>query len=170
MGAEAEAALSAHFEAMLGEQRRVLSVIAKNSAPPEAPAFVTFYGSAVSDASANNLVIVPHPQIPHGYLWHVRFLMFSGPSTFAAVGGTGNVYVGPHPATSAQGDRPEGWRDSATLTLPQPAFYGHGELVVKAPDRIYAMVQSPTASTTYVFGGTAEQVPDTAHAPELTAL
>lgn len=168
---EADAAVSARVEAMIGEQRRMLGVVLKQTRKPQAPTWVDFWGSAVSDSLGSSLLIVPRQYCPQGYIWHVRRWVFSGPSTITSVAGVGNVYLGSgEPATVTQGDRPESWIDSATLGLPQPAFYGHGEAVIKAPGRCYAIVTGPTASTTYVFGGTAEQVPDEEYADVETAL
>ena len=45
-------------------------------------------------------------------------------------------------------------------SLPDVAFYGSGQFVLRAPDKLVIVVIGPTASTPYVVGGSYIDVPD----------
>lgn len=167
---DVEAAAITRLEIAMGQQAATMARIERRMAA-QTPAYVPFYGSAKSDGAGSNLLITCRPQVQHGYIWHVRYCLFSGVSTLTSVGGTGLVFSATsEPGSVSAGDRPDAFQDTATLPFPQPAFYGHGEFTVKAPGLLYAIVLTPDVSTSYFFGGFAEMVPDLAFAGATTEL
>lgn len=125
------------------------------------PRSIDFYAAGTTPASGN-FMLIPEPSgPPAGFLWHVRYLIFSSAAAATtASAGTGHVYIGPRP-TRDVADQSGMWRDKTREAFPTSAPYDRGQMVVNYPESIYALIVAGAASTSYIFAGTVEQIVDT---------
>lgn len=112
-----------------------------------APSDVRLPFSGTSGSSGDLALVVPGPDT--GYYWHVRRLIISGPAWSTTVAGTGEVYV-----TAVNNASYVNVRDAADLvdqasSVPNKAFYGMHEFVVRPGENVIVVIHSPTASTGY---------------------
>lgn len=94
-----------------------------------------------------------------GRVWLLRRLLV-GTTTWTSVAGTANVYVSAVRPSPGQGNLADMVDNAATLPL--AAFYSNRQIALHAPQRLYVELVNPVASTTYVAGGSAEDLPDVA--------
>jgi hypothetical protein len=112
------------------------------------PMRVRFNNSAISDAGADPLVIdVGGPEA--GFYWLARRLLIGGVTWKSAVGGTAEIYVsaGGHPWPLSR--NLSDMVDQAT-SLPSKAFYSNEQILVHPREKLYVIVDTPTASTQYI--------------------
>lgn len=121
----------------------------------DGPKDVPIFGSASSDSGSDTFEITCGGPA-YGRMWQVRSLVIGGPVWGTTVAGTALVVVNAArnlaPATSNVRDK--------VSSMPQVAFYSTGQLVVRHPDVLRFIVLTPTASTQYVVGGVATEMPD----------
>lgn len=93
----------------------------------------------------------------YGRVWQLRRLIVGGAQWGSTVAGSALVVVSANqpsatPPISDVVDQAE--------TLPLPALYGTGQVIIRHPNHLYIVFLSPTASTTYGVGGAATDMPD----------
>lgn len=97
-----------------------------------------------------------------GFIWECRNLVIAGLSVDTVVAGTAYVFVRgmtpPVGITQAQWGV-TGLRDIAT-SLPLPAFYGRGQVTIRANQKLWVMLLNYTTSTDYVASAEIEQYQD----------
>ncbi len=92
----------------------------------------------------------------YGRLWQVRTLIVGGPLWTSSVAGSALVVISPaRSITPALTDIV----DEAS-TLPLPAQYSTGQIVVRHPNHLRVVILTPTSSTQYAAGGYATDMPD----------
>lgn len=119
--------------------------------PVEAP----IRASAFSDSAGDTLVLdMGGPSYERK--WQVRRISVGGQTWTTSVNGKALVVVSSarnsNPATTDVADY--------ASSLPLPAFYSTGQLIVRHPNRLFVVILSPSASTQYVAGGSVEDLPD----------
>lgn len=120
---------------------------------------VALRGASNSDAAGDSLVIdVGGPA--YGRLWQIRRLAIGGALWTSVVAGTALVVISPNRSASP----PLSDVADQANSLPLPAFYSTGQLIVRHPNRLSVVILTPTASTTYAVGGAATDLPDRRHA------
>ena len=149
------AAVGAKFDGLAAQVRKLL---AEQDAYEFGAVEVALRGAATSTASGATVVIdLGGPA--YGRLWQVRRLVVGGAQWGDTAAGTALVVVAPNasatPPTSDVAD--------FTATIPNSAFYSTGQVIVRNPARLYIVVLTPTASTTYAVGGAATDMPDRRH-------
>lgn len=90
-----------------------------------------------------------------GFVWHVRTIVVGGlaPATVAA--GAADVFVGGGELDSlSAAPSLMDWRDRAAA-LPRVAFYGMGEMALRAGESLRLRITGATAAQTYVAACTA---------------
>lgn len=146
--------LAGHFDLAArlgGEQRDALGRIEQRLArPPMQPTFYDPADSATIDANGFGVVALGGPD--QGHLWYVRRLIVGGQSWDDTAAGTAQVFVSAADfrlQTVAGGAFPiTDLRDQAD-TLPDVAFYGHGEVPLHAPQRLYVRFVGATPEQIY---------------------
>ncbi len=126
------------------------------------PTFVSLQASGAADAGGDTLVLdLGGPS--YGHQFEVRQLIIGGATwATAALGNAVMVISSASPGGSGGGGVDvslAGVQDPAA-SLPAVAFYSAGQFVVKHPNRVYAVILSPTASQLYVAAGDAYNIPD----------
>ena len=116
---------------------------------------VPFQGTVTSDASGDTCVIdLGGPT--NERMWQVRRISVGGSLYTSTVAGKALVVVSgsrnTNPPTSDVAD--------VASSLPLTAFYSTGHLIVRHPNRLFLVILTPTASTQYVAGGVATEMPD----------
>ena len=111
--------------------------------------------SSVSPASGSLVFDLGGPT--RGRLWELKRLVVGGAAWTSTVNGTMLIVVSPSAGqlTPALPDIV----DQAN-SLPIVATYGTRQVVVKHPNHLFAIVLTPSASTTYAVGGEATDFPD----------
>lgn len=111
--------------------------------------------SALSPASGSLVFDLGGPT--RNRIWELKRLVVGGPLWTSSVAGTMLIVVSPSAGqlTPALTDIV----DQAN-SLPIVATYGTRQVVVKHPNHLFAVVLTPTASTTYAVGGEATDFPD----------
>lgn len=100
-----------------------------------------------------------------GRLWQVRSIAVGGPTPLAAAGGTAFVFVAPTGA-GLGGLSTAQWRDQ-TLTLPNAAFYGAEQLIVRTNEHLLIVIAGGTVGTNYQANACMEDWPDAVSSREL---
>jgi hypothetical protein len=92
----------------------------------------------------------------YGRLWQVRSLVVGGSLWTSTVAGEALVVLSPAknltPALTDIVDQ--------AASLPLPALYGTGQIVVRHPNHLRVVILTPTVSTQYAAGGYATDMPD----------
>ncbi len=165
LGAEADVGLElGPFSlGILGEIRAGLNTIAKElrdirriqDAYQFGPKDIEFRDSKSSDASGDTIVLnLGGPSYERQ--WQVRRISVGGSLYTSTVAGKALVVVGSsRNATPSTADVAD-----VASSLPLTAFYSTGQLIVRHPNRLYLVILTPTASTQYVGGGVATDMPD----------
>ena len=111
--------------------------------------------SSVSGTSGSLVFDLGGPT--RGRLWELKRLVVGGAAWTSAVNGTMLIVVSPSAGqlTPALPDIV----DQAN-SLPIVATYGTRQVVVKHPNHLFAIVLTPSSSTTYAVGGEATDFPD----------
>ena len=111
--------------------------------------------SSVSGTSGSLVFDLGGPT--RGRLWELKRLVVGGAEWTSTVNGTMLIVVSPSAGqlTPALPDIV----DQAN-SLPIVATYGTRQVVVKHPNHLFAIVLTPSASTTYAVGGEATDFPD----------
>ena len=149
------AAVGAKFDGLAAQVRKLL---AEQNAYEFGAVEVALRGAATSAASGATLVIdLGGPA--YGRLWQVRRLTVGGAQWGDTVAGTPLVVVAPQASTTP----PTSDVADFSGTIPNTAFYSTGQVVVRNPARLYMVILTPTASTTYAVGGAATDMPDSRH-------
>jgi hypothetical protein len=93
----------------------------------------------------------------YGRMWEVKRLVVGGVQWGTSVAGQAVFFVSPvgGQATPSLADVVD-----QAATLPDVAYYSTRQLVLRHPNRLHVLILSPTASTTYVVGGEATDLPD----------
>jgi hypothetical protein len=114
-------------------------------------------GSGTVDARGDNLIFgLEGPN--QGYKWEVRRIYIAGTDPTASRGGTAFLTVSPL--------RPQPNLISAlnvidyVPTIPGPAFYSAGQIVVHAPSRLWVVVVGGDDLYTYIVTGSVQESPD----------
>ena len=114
--------------------------------------------SAESNSSGSSLVLsLGGPA--YGRLWQIRRIVVGGAQWSDTVAGSALVVVSP--SLNANPPLPDVVDQAASLPL--PALYSMGQILVRNPNRLYVVVVAPTASTVYAVGGAATDMPDRRH-------
>lgn len=126
---------------------------------PAQPVFGRVRGTAIADSSGFALIRFDQPGPTQGFFWYVRSLSIGGLSPSVTAAGSADVYViAGQPPAQADDLLSLGlsdWRDRAT-TLPSPAFYGSGELVLRMNENLYVIVTGGTNLQQYVAAASIE--------------
>lgn len=91
-----------------------------------------------------------------GHLWLVRQLVVGGTLVSTAPAGSTQVFVGG--ASPGLALSTVDFRDASSLAFPQRAFYGRGEMIVEAGEKLWMVIVGPTQGTQYVVAGSVEDV------------
>jgi len=116
---------------------------------------VRLSGSAISDSAGDTIAIgLGGPQ--YGRLWQLRSLAVGGSLWTTTVAGSALVVISPTknltPALTDVVDQ--------AASLPRPALYSTGQVVVRHPNQLCVVILTPTGSTQYAAGGYATDMPD----------
>lgn len=114
---------------------------------PITPTYARLMGSAVADANGVATVVLAGNGPTMGRMWHVRNIVVGGTDPTVTAAGVADVFI---IAAATGPDSPSltEWRDRAT-TLPLPAFYGVGEMVVRAQERLVIRFSAATTDQQY---------------------
>lgn len=119
------------------------------------PVQLRLRAGGTSDASGSDFVVdLGGPG--HGRVWEVRSLVIGGVTWKSVVAGSAEVYIAPAPSSSP----PLGDLVDQVSSLPVRVFYSSGQVRLRFPERLYVVISSPTASTTYIAGGAGLELPD----------
>lgn len=133
--------------------------------PPAQPSLIHLAGVRTADATGLAVIRFGLRGPDLGHFWYVRNITVGGLSPTVTAAGRCDVYViaGGTPMNGA-GLTALGladWRDES-LTLPNVAFYGRGELPLRRGETIFLVVSGGTAGQQYAASG---QIEDYEEAP-----
>ena len=123
------------------------------------PRFYDFAGAGTASSGAANFLITVQPAgPPNGKMWHIQRVSVAGSTASGAPGGAAILCVGMDPASFTQADIGFNFRDQSRTSIPVPALYNDGMIVVHYPQSVYFLITSPTASTAYQITGSVKEV------------
>jgi hypothetical protein len=126
--------------------------------PPAQPFTIPKQGSTVSGSSGDVVVDLGGPN--SGRFWYVMRWTFGGRLWASAVNGVGLLVVSSTPPTNAAS---LGIGDvcavspNASQALPCAITFSRGQIVLRYPERLYAIATAPTATTEYRSSALVEQ-------------
>ncbi|MDE1881986.1 MAG: hypothetical protein KGI89_15740 [Euryarchaeota archaeon] len=144
--------LAASVDSMATELKRLRQI---EEAYQFGPLEVPVRASATADAAGDTIVLdLGGPSFERK--WQVRRISVGGLQwTTTAAGKALIVVQSSKNATPATADVAD-----YAASLPLPAFYSTGQLIVRNPNRLYVVILGPTANQAYVAGGSVEDLPD----------
>lgn len=115
----------------------------------------TFEAAAV--AGAGTLLLLPPTSPVEGYLWIVTNWQVTGALVTDTQAGIAYVFRGAHvPRSTSSAALHAGgasYKDGPSCSLPWSQFYSNRQLVVRAGERLWAIVTTPTNGEAYEFHG-----------------
>lgn len=129
--------------------------------PPAQPFTIAASGDVTTPAATTFPIAIGLGGPQQGQVWDVRNIAIGGAFPTDAVSGRADIYVrGDNLTAHATRTFAQigmiGWRDQATA-LPLVAYYGRGQILVRAQQRLWVVLSSYTVSKQYTVNAEIEQ-------------
>lgn len=120
---------------------------------------VALRGSGVADSAGDTLIIdMGGPS--HGRLWQLRRIAIGGVTWDTMVGGSALIIQS---ANQPSKKPPLPDIADAVASLPTNGFYSTGQVIVRHPNHLFVIIDSPDETVNYSVGGQATDMPDSRH-------
>ena len=151
---------SFNLELVLGElgkasNRTATAIERAINAPPAQPVFSQREAADSVNAGGSDLVLALGGPT-QGRLWHLRTLVVGGLTYATVAAGTALLVRSAMRPTNAATLGLSAVLDQAT-SLPLPAGYSRGQMVIRNPEKFYVIIVGGTASQAYVAAGSIEE-------------
>lgn len=164
----------ADLKVTLGDVRSTVEKLAKavndermDRSKKESERWIRIHGTAILDSNGFAVITFDNKGPDQGYYWYVRKLVVGGLTPTTTAAGRLDVFVSaanldntPTLAEIGLAD----WQDQATA-LPLVGPYGDGELVLRAPEKLFVVVSGGTATQQIVCTGTIKQLQESTAMP-----
>lgn len=147
------AGLCAKIDLHIGSTERLADTLEKQRRRPVAqPVFGRTTAAGPAPAAGILVLAFPLAGPDMGHFWYVRSIVIAGLAPTTTSAGRADVYVSSsnfvgQPSLAAIGS--SDWRD-VSLTIPNVAFYGRGELPLRLNEHLYVVISGGTSGQGYV--------------------
>lgn len=147
------ASLCAKLDLHIGSVDKLSNTLEKQRRRPLAqPVFGRTVAAGPAPSSGILVLAFPLAGPDQGHFWYVRSITIVGLSPTTTAAGRADVYVSSsnlaaQPSLAAVGS--SDWRD-VSLTIPNIAFYGRGELPLRLNEELFVVISSGTSGQGYV--------------------